>query len=167
MNGKERVLTSLQHRLPDRVPMDFGGTSVTGMHVSCVAALRDYYGLEKRPIKAYEPYQMLGWIDDDLKEIMGIDVESVPAPKTMFGYANENWKPWRMDDGLEILVGGGFEVTRDSNGDTLIHPEGDRSAPPSGRMPKGGYFFDSIVRQEPIVEDRLNPQDNLEEFVPV
>jgi hypothetical protein len=167
MNGKERVLASLQHRQPDRVPMDFGGTAVTGMHVSCVAALRDYYGLEKRPIKAYEPYQMLGWIDDDLKEIMGIDVESVPAPKTMFGYANENWKPWRMDDGLEILVGGGFEVTRDSNGDTLIHPEGDRSAPPSGRMPKGGYFFDSIVRQEPIVEDQLNPQDNLEEFVPV
>jgi len=167
MNGRERVLTSLGHTPPDRVPVDLGGTTVTGVHVSCVAALRDYYGLEKRPIKAYEPYQMLGCIDDDLKEAMGVDVEGVPARKTMFGYPNESWKPWRMDDGLEILVGGGFEVSRDSNGDTLIFPEGDRTAPPSGRMPKGGYFFDSIIRQEPIDEDRLDPRDNIEEFGPV
>ena len=31
-------------------------------------------------------------------------------------------------------------------------------------MPKGGYFFDSIIRQEPIDESRLDPADNLEEF---
>jgi uroporphyrinogen-III decarboxylase len=34
-------------------------------------------------------------------------------------------------------------------------------------MPAGGYFFDTIVRQEPIDEDRLNVEDNLEEFQPV
>jgi len=33
-------------------------------------------------------------------------------------------------------------------------------------MPKTGYFFDSIVRQPPIVEERLDPADNLEEFGP-
>ena len=31
-------------------------------------------------------------------------------------------------------------------------------------MPKAGYFFDAIVRQEPIEEEKLNVQDNLEEF---
>ena len=34
-------------------------------------------------------------------------------------------------------------------------------------MPKGGYFFDCIVRQEPIDEEKLNPEDNLEEFGPI
>jgi uroporphyrinogen-III decarboxylase len=34
-------------------------------------------------------------------------------------------------------------------------------------MPKGGFFFDTIVRQEPIDENRLDPADNLEEFAPV
>ena len=38
------------------------------------------------------------------------------------------------------------------------------SAAPSARMPKEGYFFDTIVRQEPIDDDHLNPEDNLEEF---
>ena len=167
MISRERVRAALAHTQPDRVPVDFGGTAVSGMHVSSVAALRDYYGLEKRPVKAYEPYQMLGWIDDDLKEAMGIDVESVPSPRTMFGYANHDWKPWRMYDGLEVLVGGGFEVTTDANGDTLIYPEGDRGVSPSGRMPQGGYFFDAIIRQEPIGEDPLDPTGNLEEFGPV
>ena len=31
-------------------------------------------------------------------------------------------------------------------------------------MPGSGYFFDSIVRQPPIEEEKLNPEDNLEEF---
>jgi uroporphyrinogen-III decarboxylase len=34
-------------------------------------------------------------------------------------------------------------------------------------MPKDGYFFDTIVRQDPIDEARLNPEDNLEEFSPI
>ena len=49
-------------------------------------------------------------------------------------------------------------------GDLLMYPEGDTSAAPSGRMPKGGYFFDAIIRQEPIEEDKLDPADNLEEL---
>jgi len=167
MTSRERVLTALAHREPDGVPIDFGGTAVTGIHVSCVAALRDHYGLEKRPVKIHEPYQMLGWVDDDLKAAMGIDVEGVLPYKTLFGFANENWKPWRTEWGQDVLVPGNFNITVDANGDTLIYPEGDTSVPPSGRMPKGFYFFDSIIRQEPIDDDRLNPEDNLEEFGPV
>ena len=164
MTSRERVLASLNHRTPDRIPVDLGGTAVTGVHVSCVAALRDHYGLEKRPVKLHEPYQMLGWIDDDLKEAMGIDVEGVLPYKTMFGFANENWKMWRTGWGQEVLVPEMFHVSYDTNGDTLIYPEGDMSVPPSARMPKGFYFFDTIVRQPPIDEDKLDLADNLEEF---
>ena len=57
--------------------MDFGGTVVTGIHVSCVAALRDHYHLEKRPVKVHDPYQMLGWIDEDLMKVLGVDVIGV------------------------------------------------------------------------------------------
>ena len=51
---RKRVLDALNHREPDRVPVDFGGSAVTGMNVSCVANLRDHYGLEKRPVKVIE-----------------------------------------------------------------------------------------------------------------
>ncbi len=167
MTSKERVLAALSHREPDAVPVDFGSTAVTGIHVNAVAGLREHYGLEKRPVKVYEPYQMLGQIDEDLKSIMGIDVDGVPAPETLFGFRNEDWKPYRLDSGLEVLVSDHFRTTKDERGDTLIYPKGDTSALPSGRMPKDGFFFDTIVRQEPIDEARLDPADNLEEFGPV
>jgi hypothetical protein len=85
----------------------------------------------------------------------------------MFGFPNRDWKSWRMPDGLEVLVSTEFRVKQDHNGDILIYPEGDTTAPPSGRMPKDGYFFDTIIRQEPIDEAHLNPEENLEEFGPV
>jgi hypothetical protein len=150
--------------MPDCVPVDFGGTSVTGIHISCVAALRNHYGLECRPVRAIDCGQMLGEIEDDLKGAMGIDVVGVTRRINRFGFPNDDWKPWRMYDGLEILVPGKFNVTIDANGDTLLHPQGDQGAAPSARMPAGGFFFDAIVRQEPIEEERLDPEDNLEEF---
>jgi hypothetical protein len=167
MTGKERVWAALNHRAPDAVPVDFGGTAVTGIHVDIVIALRDRYGLEKRPVKVHEPYQMLGFIDEDLKRALGIDIEGVYGAETIFGFRNENWKPWRMDNGTEVLVSEHFRTTRDANGDTLIYPKGDLSAPPSGRLPKDGFFFDTIVRQEPIDDARLDPGANLEEFGPI
>jgi Uroporphyrinogen decarboxylase (URO-D) len=167
MNGKQRLRAALAHQTPDRVPIDFGGSTVTGIHVSCVAALRRYYGLAKGPAKVHEPYQVLGLVEDDLKEAMGLDIDGVFPRKTMFGFPNENWKEWRLPDGLEVLVSDQFVTTTDSNGDILIYPEGDLTAPPSGKMPKDGYFFDTLSRQPPIADADLNLEDNLEEFTPI
>ena len=48
---------------------------------------------------------------EDLKQAMGVDIEPVESPSTAFGYCNRDWKPWRMPDGLEILVSEEFRVT--------------------------------------------------------
>lgn len=164
MTSKQRLVAALHHQSSDKIPVDFGGSAVTGIHYTCVAALREYYGLEKRPVKVHEPYQMLGLIEEDLMQAMGIDVEAAITPRTLFGFPNENWQPFRMDNGMEVLVSAQFKTTRDRNGDLLIYPEGDLTVPPSGRMPKGGFYFDSIIRQDPVDDARLDPQDNLEEF---
>ncbi len=164
MTSKERVIRSLNHKVPDKIPVDFGGTGQTGIHISCVENLRNYYGLDKRPVRAIEPYQMLGLIDDDLKECIGIDTLSVDIGYTMFGFRNENWKEWETPWGQIVLVAGNFNTVKDQNGDYLIFPQGDITAPPSGKMPKSGFFFDGIIRQKEINEEKLNPEDNTEEF---
>ncbi|MCU0255732.1 MAG: hypothetical protein MUF60_03235 [Vicinamibacterales bacterium] len=164
--SRQRVLAALAHREPDRVPIDFGSTGVTGIHVSCVAALREHYGLEPRPVRIHEPYQMLGLVEEDLQQALGLDVQGALPRKTLFGFPIGDWKPWRLN-GLDVLVPGRFEVDEDANGDTVIYPEGDRTAPPSGRMPKGFHFFDAIVRQEPLDDETLRLEDNLEEFEPL
>lgn len=164
MTPKQRVLESLAHRQPDRIPVDFGSSFITGIHCSVVEKLREYYGLERHPVKVIEPYQMLGLVEDDLKDAMGIDVTSIFPRKTIFGFPNENWKEFRAPWGQIVEVSGHFHARTEANGDVLIHPAGDTSAPPSGHMPASSFFFDTIIRQEPFDEDAITVDDNLEEF---
>ena len=164
MRSKDKVIKALNHQEANQVPIDIGSTCVTGMHVTCVAGLRDYYGLEKRPIKIYDPSQMLGLIEEDLLEAMKIDVIGVNPRYTLFGFPlDEGWKPWRYKE-HNVLVPKRFNTTRDEKGNIYIYPQGDLTCRPSGKMPRDGFYFDVIIRQEPIDEDKLNPDDNLEEF---
>jgi hypothetical protein len=169
VNSRERVQTALQHQEPDRVPLDLGGSAVTGIHVSSVYKLRQALGLDApgSPVKVVEPYQMLGEVKADLMEALGVDIIGLGSEETLFGFKNEGWKPWTTFDGTPVLVPEGFHTEPEPNGDILMYPEGDRSAPPSGRMPEGGYYFDTIIRQPPLDDDALNVQDNLEEFGPI
>ncbi len=161
---RKEVMDALEHRTPSRIPIDFGGTNCSGMHASCVAQLREYYGLEKRPVKVYEPYQMLGLIEEDLKQAMGVDTEAAAGRDTLFGFPNEDWKEYRLDSGQEVLVSKHFNVTKDEKGDTYIYPQGDTRCEPSGHMPHGGFYFDAIERGGEVDDDELNVEDNLEEY---
>ena len=169
MTSRERVNLAIQHKEADRVPLDLGGSAVTGMQVDTVYRLRQALGLDEpgTPVKVVEPYQMLGEIEPDLMQRLGVDVVGLAKATTMFGFKNEGWKPWTTFEGTPVLVPEAFSIEPDANGDILMYPDGDRSAPPSGRMPKGGFYFDAIVRQPPIDENRLNVEDNLEEFGPI
>ena len=169
MSSRERVEQALNHQAPDQVPLDLGGSAVTGMHVSSVYKLRQAFGLDTpgTPVKVVEPYQLLGEIQPDLMEVLGVDVVGLGSPKNMFGFRNEGWKPWTTFDGTPVLVPEAFNTQPEADGSILMYPEGDRSAPASGHMPQGGWYFDTIVRQPPIDDEHLNLEDNLEEFTPV
>lgn len=169
MKSRERVRLALEHREADRIPLDLGGSAVTGMQVNTVYRLRQALRLDPpgTPVKVVDPYQMLGQIKPDLIEALGVDVVPLENRRTLFGFKKEGWKPWTTFDGTPVLVPEGFNTEPEPNGDILMYPEGDRSVPPSGRMPHGGLYFDTIVRQEPIDDDHLDVEDNLEEFGPV
>jgi hypothetical protein len=166
--SRARLQAALDHQHPDAVPVDFGSTAVTGMHVSAVTRLRErLLGASDFRVKVIEPYQMLGEVDDELRDALGIDTLGVIPRKTIFGTQATGWKPFTLFDGTECLVSGDFNVTPAPDGGWLMYPEGDTGVPPSGHMPQGGYFFDSIVRQEPLDDATLKPEDNLQEFGPL
>ena len=79
LTSRERVTLALNHRQPDRVPVDLGGCGQTGMHVSTVYKLRQALGLDEpgTPVKVIEPYQMLGEIKLDLLDAVGGDIVGI------------------------------------------------------------------------------------------
>jgi hypothetical protein len=64
-------------------------------------------------------------------------------------------------------MSGGFEFTVDENGDTLAYPQGDRTVPPSLRLPKGGNFFDNIDRAPEWDENDLDARRDFEHLYSV
>lgn len=164
MTAKERIQKALNHETPDIVPVDFGSTSVTGIHCKVVEALREHYGLEKRPVRIIEPFQMLGEIESDLQEIIGTDCLPVFGKNNMFGIdetrLHEQITPW----GQKVLIAEDIDLTPDDKGDVYVYAKGDRSFPPSAVMPAGCYFINATERQAFVDDSAITPSDNLEEF---
>ncbi|MCY1721386.1 hypothetical protein OU798_13605 [Prolixibacteraceae bacterium Z1-6] len=165
MSSRDQFLKTVNHKQPDRVVMDFGSTAVTGIHVQTISKLRRHFGLQRKPIRVIEPFQMLGEVGWELIDSIGIDVIGVWGKNSMFGFYNHApYKEWKTPWGQRVMVPRDFNTTKDENGDLLIYPEGDTSVPACAKMPKASYFFDAIIRQEPLIEEEIKAEDNLEEF---
>ena len=119
MNSRERILTTLNHKEPDRVPFDMGGTVVTGINVKAYAALRDYLGLPPVEPTIVDVVQQLAQVDDDVVDRLGVDVRNV-APRSSATYRIE----------IKDMEGGNYTYFYDEYGI-------------GWRMPKvGGLYYD-------------------------
>ena len=164
MTSRERFIAALNHQQTDRPPLDLGATGQTGINASTLYQLRKALGLEEHAIPIIEPGQMLGEVEDDVLKALKTDVVGIWNPTNFYGYKNENWKPWKMDDGTPVLMGGDFAYDEDEAGTKWVYPQGDRSAEYSAMMPKDGSFFDSAPRAAfdmDLDEEELTP---LEDF---
>jgi uroporphyrinogen-III decarboxylase len=145
MNSRERVLKAIQHEEPDRVPIDLGGSIVTGIMAGALVRLRQRLGMEDRPVKVYDAFQMLGEVTPDLVERLNIDLLPVEPDAITFDHlVNRDHKPWTLFDGTEVLMPGAFEVEISQKGDWLLHEDGDAAKPVVARMPKDGFYFDKM-----------------------
>ena len=93
MNSRERILTALDHREPDRVPFDMGSCQVTGIHVIAYRNLRKYLGLPEVGIQMCDAVQQLAALDDDVIERLNIDTRG------LYPLNSHNWKVVKEDAG--------------------------------------------------------------------
>ena len=77
MTSKERVLMTLKHTEPDKVPYDLTSTLVTGIHHIAYQNLRDYLGLEKKAIELFDRVQGLARVHEDVLERLEVDTRGV------------------------------------------------------------------------------------------
>lgn len=150
---RERLIDTLNHRDPGQVVVDLGSTSITGININALVKLRKGLGLEDITPVMDEPLQLLGRVDEDLRQAVGAGVIGVNNGYTIFGYKNRDWKEWTLHNGLKMLVSEEFRTTTDERGNTYLYAQGNTNYPPAGKMPKDGFFFDNITRSDATAED--------------
>jgi uroporphyrinogen decarboxylase len=134
MNHRQRVLTALQHREPDLVPIDLGGTMDSTIMAVPYQALRRHLGLGAGRTRIADVYQHTALVEEDVRQALGVDALFVSDEPT-------EWRPGLLPDGspaefpatfLPQLQDDGSQVIFDGAGNVVL------------RMPRGGYYFDPV-----------------------
>lgn len=137
MRPRERVLTALNHREPDRVPIDFSGHRSSGIAAMAYPGLRACLGLPARPVRVYDPIQQLAIVDDDVLDRFGIDTIEMGRG---FALEDEHWADWTLPNGQPCQMPAWALPERDGNRWVI------RSS--SGRilaiMPDGAIYFEQV-----------------------
>jgi uroporphyrinogen decarboxylase len=101
MTSRERVLASLNHRQPDRVPIDLSGHRSSGIAAVLYPKLRDYLGLPKRTVRVYDPVQQLAIVDEDVLQLFRVDTVELGRG---FALQDEDWADWTLPDGTPCQI---------------------------------------------------------------
>lgn len=136
MNSRSRVLAALKHEPHDRIPVDLGGTVVTGICPQVHDALRRELGLRITPSKVIEPVTIVAEVEAPLRKALEIDTITL----CLEGGSLHGWQPWKMSDGTEVQLSSDLDVKeRGDGGWNLI-----RAGKTIGTMPPGGLYFDEL-----------------------
>jgi len=136
MNSKERVLAALDHREPDRIPVDFSGHRSSGISAMAYAKLRKYLDLETKPIRVYDPVQQLAIVDEDVLDRFGIDVIELGRG---FDDLEGTWIDWVLPDGTPCKMPSWTEPKRGKNSWDIISPKSGRVI---ATMPDSAIYFE-------------------------
>ena len=132
MNPRERVMLALNHKEPDRIAIDLGGSICSSIHRKSYVELKKYLGMEVDEIKMADYIQQLPYLDEGLLERFEVDFRMVQLPAAT------------VPD-LEIFEDGDYWAFIDRWGSKL-------------HMPKdGGLYFDWV--EFPIKETSMAALD--------
>ncbi|OGS19454.1 MAG: hypothetical protein A3J83_04800 [Elusimicrobia bacterium RIFOXYA2_FULL_40_6] len=134
MTRRERVLMSLQHKQPDRIPIDLGAMDSTGITGIAYNRLKKYLGINGGKTQVFDPYQQVVKIEKEVLEIIGADVMSLPLEP-------RKWKASTLPDGSSCEIPENWNQEKTADGSLVVKgADGNIVA----RMPEGGLYFEPV-----------------------
>ena len=140
MTPRERVWKTVNHQLPDRVPIDLGSMIASGIAANAYDKVKRKLGIHTRTKVPY-PYSMLALVEDEVLRRFHVDVVPLDLPAVLsMVRPDREWVPRRLFDGTEVLFPPGTQIAERADGSwVFLNADG---SPSSFRMPRGGYYFD-------------------------
>lgn len=156
MTSQERVLAALNHRQPDRVPIDFSGHRSSGIAAMAYPKLRKFLGLPPKSVRVYDVIQQLAIVDEDVLDRFGVDTIELGRG---FALDDKSWSPWTLPDGTACFVPAWTKLAREQ-GRWVIR---SKSGKVFAQMPDGTLYFEQTYFPFAAGEDLEAIPDALEE----
>lgn len=134
MTGRERILTALNHKEPDKLPIDCGAMRSTGISGMTYNKIKDYLGVTGGDTKMYDVMQQLCIPEEWYLDKFGIDVIDLARA---FAEDPADWKEWDLPDGSPALIPTWMDINKEGDEWVCRDTKGKRLA----HMPEGVTYF--------------------------
>ena len=136
MTSRERIIAAIEHRQPDRVPVDLGATPSSGISATAYGNLKKHLGIASGHTRLYDVVQQLAQPEDIILNRFKIDVLDIGRS---FNVRDEDWYDVRLADGQTAQYPSWFHPEWQPDGSFVArHQDGTDIA----HMPAGGTFYD-------------------------
>lgn len=121
MNSRERIIAAINHKEPDKIPIDFNGHRSSGIMVQAYIKLRELLGLPPSKLYIYDFIQQLAIVEDDVLNIVRADVVELGHNY----YEKEDyWQDWELPDGTPCKIPAFINVKKTNEGNVVFGDEG-------------------------------------------
>ncbi|MEI8234001.1 MAG: uroporphyrinogen decarboxylase family protein [Verrucomicrobiota bacterium] len=139
MTSRERILAAIDHKEPDRVPIDLGATPSSGISAIAYERLRRHLGISSGSTRIYDVVQQLAQPEEEILKRFKVDV--VDLGRT-FNTRDEDWYPVQLFDGSSAQYPNWFHPTPTPEGGFKAYaPDGTEIA----TQLKGMNFYDQSI----------------------
>ncbi len=135
MNSRERVLTALEHQIPDRVPIDFSGHRSSGIMAIAYNQLKKHLGITSGNIYVYDMVQQLAIVEEPILDRFGIDTIELGRA---FLTEDSEWKDWKLPDGTPCKIPSYINITKKGEDWMIVNDQGKEIA----IQKKGSLYFE-------------------------
>ncbi len=139
MNSRERILTAIQHKQPDRIPVDLGAHGSSGISFVAYHNLINHLGMQHLPNRVSDVVQQLTQPPMELLEHFGVDVLDVGRH---FNNTPGYWHKVELLEGIPTYYPYWFNPVKQKDGSWLA---AGKTGEIIGKMPKGATFFDQLI----------------------
>ena len=136
MNSRERILAAIEHRQPDRVPVDLGATPSSGISAIAYANLKQHLGLHHGHTRVYDVVQQLAQPEDDILDRFGVDVIDIGRA---FNTGESAWQATTLAGGQPAQYPAWFHPEAQADGSFIARMKDGLDI---AHMPARGTFFD-------------------------
>jgi uroporphyrinogen decarboxylase len=154
MTSRQRVLDAINHKEPDKAPVDLGGMRSTGIMAIAYNRLKKHLGYTEGETLVYDIIQQLAQPEQEILNFVGADVIDLGQA---FLDKPEDWEDWTLPDGSPAKIPVWVKLTPQNNG-WVVKSDDDVII---GEMPAGVEYINQCYW--PLVEWTEDSLENLPE----